>query len=59
MGSLMKVEQLMKWELAEEIEILGENLPQCQFVHHSSLRVADLERMYADYIEIAFSSLQL
>jgi hypothetical protein len=32
----MIVEQLVKWRLAEETEVLGENLPQRQFVHHKS-----------------------
>jgi hypothetical protein len=30
LGWLMNVEQLMEWELVEETEVLGENLPHCQ-----------------------------
>jgi hypothetical protein len=30
---IMMMEKLMEW-LAEETEVLGENLPQCRFVHH-------------------------
>jgi hypothetical protein len=30
------VKQSLEWELAGEIEVLGENLPQSQFFHHKS-----------------------
>jgi hypothetical protein len=32
----MGMEQLVESELAGEIEVLGENLPQCYFVYHES-----------------------
>jgi hypothetical protein len=31
---MMSVERLVEWELAGETEVLGENLPQPQFVYH-------------------------
>jgi hypothetical protein len=34
---MMNVEQSVEWQLAGETEVLGENLTQCQFVHHKSL----------------------
>jgi hypothetical protein len=33
---MMSVEQSVEWELTGETEVLGENLPQCHFVHHKS-----------------------
>jgi hypothetical protein len=33
---MMSVEQSVEWELAGEIEVLGENLPQCHIVNHKS-----------------------
>jgi hypothetical protein len=35
-GDMMSVEQSVEWELAGETEVLGENLPQCHFVHHKT-----------------------
>jgi hypothetical protein len=33
---IMTVEQSVECELAGEAEVLGENLPQCHFVHNKS-----------------------
>jgi hypothetical protein len=33
---MMSVEQSVESELAGETEVLGENLPQCHFIHHKS-----------------------
>jgi hypothetical protein len=35
-GRWINMEQLVEWELAEEIELLGEKLPKFHFVHYKS-----------------------
>jgi hypothetical protein len=32
----MNLEQSVEWELAGETDELGENVPQCNVVHHKS-----------------------
>jgi hypothetical protein len=34
MMMIMNVEQSIERESAGETEVLGENLPQCHFIHH-------------------------
>jgi hypothetical protein len=38
----MMMEKLVEW-LAGETEVLGENLPQCRFVHHKPHMLAGRE----------------
>jgi hypothetical protein len=33
---MMSVEQMVERELAGETKVIGENLPQCHFVHQKS-----------------------
>jgi hypothetical protein len=36
---MMKVEHLVELELTGEIEVRGEKVPYCHFVHHKSLLI--------------------
>jgi hypothetical protein len=36
MMMMMNMEQLVQYELTRGTEVLGENVPQCYFVHHKS-----------------------
>jgi hypothetical protein len=33
---IVSMENLVEWRLAGKTEVLGENVPQCNFVHHKS-----------------------
>jgi hypothetical protein len=40
---MMNMEQSVEWELAGETEVLGENLPQCHFIHKSHMTCPEFE----------------
>jgi hypothetical protein len=40
---MMSVEQLVEWELAQETEVLGENLPQYHVHHKSHMTLPGIE----------------
>jgi hypothetical protein len=40
---IMMMEKLVEWWLAGETEVLGENLPQCRFVHHKHYMLSTRE----------------
>jgi hypothetical protein len=48
-GWLINMEHLVEWELRGETEILGENLPLCQFVHHRSHHGSFKSNVFNEY----------